>query len=362
MQIDKAPLLFHNKSQSVARNLPMRALAFFCATTAHPNEIVRRTPLMRMKEGKLVLIGAGMVGSATLNAILAQSVVSEIVVIDANEDKALGEVLDALHTTSFAYSTNTTIRVGSYADCADASIIVMTAGPSIQAGDNDRRVLAEKNIAVMDAVMAEITRYTRSAILIVVTNPVDLVTYFAQTKYNYPADKIFGTGTLLDTARMRQLIAAQCDVDSKNVHGYLLGEHGESAFIPWSMVNVAGIPVDELPRAFGLSAALDKEKILADTKASGLRVLKLKGFTSSGIAQSVARLVRAIVLNERCVLPVSCVLQGEYDLEQVAMSVPCVIGANGRERVLEVTLLPEEQDQLAACCESLQKMLLQLGL
>ncbi len=311
---------------------------------------------MRMKEGKLVLIGAGMVGSATLNAILAQSVVSEIVVIDANEDKALGEVLDALHTTSFAYSTNTTIRVGnailaqsvvseivvidanedkalgevldalhttsfaystnttirvgSYADCADASIIVMTAGPSIQAGDNDRRVLAEKNIAVMDAVMAEITRYTRSAILIVVTNPVDLVTYFAQTKYNYPADKIFGTGTLLDTARMRQLIAAQCDlivvtnpvdlvtyfaqtkynypadkifgtgtlldtarmrqliaaqcdVDSKNVHGYLLGEHGESAFIPWSMVNVAGIPVDELPRAFGLSAALDKEKILA---------------------------------------------------------------------------------------------------
>ena len=190
----------------------------------------------------------------------------------------------------------------------------------------------------------------------------DLVTYFAQTKYNYPADKIFGTGTLLDTARMRQLIAAQCDVDSKNVHGYLLGEHGESAFIPWSMVNVAGIPVDELPRAFGLSAALDKEKILADTKASGLRVLKLKGFTSSGIAQSVARLVRAIVLNERCVLPVSCVLQGEYDLEQVAMSVPCVIGANGRERVLEVTLLPEEQDQLAACCESLQKMLLQLGL
>ena len=251
---------------------------------------------MRMKEGKLVLIGAGMVGSATLNAILAQSVVSEIVVIDANEDKALGEVLDALHTTSFAYSTNTTIRVGSYADCADASIIVMTAGPSIQAGDNDRRVLAEKNIAVMDAVMAEITRYTRSAILIVVTNPVDLVTYFAQIKYNYPADKIFGTGTLLDTARMRQLIAAQCNVDSKNVHGYLLGEHGESAFIPWSMVNVAGIPVDELPRAFGLSAALDKEKILADTKAAGLRVLKLKGFTSSGIAQSVARLVRAIVL------------------------------------------------------------------
>ncbi len=317
---------------------------------------------MRMKEGKLVLIGAGMVGSATLNAVVAQNVLNEIVVIDANENKALGEVLDALHTTPFAHATNTTIRVGSYADCADASIIVMTAGPSIQAGDNDRRVLAEKNIAVMDSVMQEITRYTRNAILIVVTNPVDLVTYFAQTKYNYPADKIFGTGTLLDTARMRQIIAAQCNVDSKNVHGYLFGEHGESAFIPWSMVNVSGIPVDELPRAFGLNSALDKEKILEETKHAGLRILKLKGYTSSGIAQSVARLVRAIVLNERCVLPISTVLQGEYNLEQVAMSVPCVIGSNGRERILEVQLLPHEQEQLAACCESLQKMLLQLGL
>ncbi len=317
---------------------------------------------MRIKEGKLVLIGAGMVGSATLSAILAQNVVNEIVVIDANEDKALGEVLDALHTTSFAHSTNTTIRVGSYADCADASIIVMTAGPSLRAGDNDRRLLAEKNIAVMDDVMAQITKYTRSAILIVVTNPVDLVTYFAQTKYNYPADKIFGTGTLLDTARMRQIIAAQCNVDSKNVHGYLFGEHGESAFIPWSLVNVAGIPVDELPRTFELTAALDKEQILSDTKNAGLRILHLKGYTSSGIAQSVARLVRAIVLNERCVLPISTVLQGEYDIDQVAMSVPCVIGSNGRERVLEVQLNEHEKEQLNNCCVSLQKMLLQLGL
>lgn len=317
---------------------------------------------MRMKEGKLVLIGAGMVGSATLSAIIAQSILSEVVVIDANEDKALGEVLDSLHTMSFAHSTNTTIRVGSYADCADASIIVMTAGPSIQAGDNDRRVLAEKNIAVMDSVMQEITRYTRNAILIVVTNPVDLVTYFAQTKYNYPAEKIFGTGTLLDTARMRQIIASHCNVDSKNVHGYLFGEHGESAFIPWSMVNVAGIPVDELPRAFDLNSALDKEKILEETKNAGIRILKLKGYTSSGIAQSVARLVRAIVLNERCILPISTVLQGEYNLEQVAMSVPCVIGSNGRERVLEVRLTPSEQEQLVGCSQSLQKMLLQLGL
>lgn len=317
---------------------------------------------MRIKEGKLVLIGAGMVGSATLSAILAQNVVNEIVVIDTNEDKALGEVLDALHTTSFAHSTNTTIRVGSYADCADASIVVMTAGPSLQAGDNDRRLLAEKNIAVMDTVMAQITQYTRSAILIVVTNPVDLVTYFAQTKYNYPADKIFGTGTLLDTARLRQIIAAQCNVDSKNVHGYLFGEHGASAFIPWSLVNVSGISVDELPRAFELTAALDKEQILNETKNAGLRILNLKGYTSSGIAQSVARLVRAIVLNERCVLPISTVLQGEYDIDQVALSVPCVIGSNGRERVLEVHLTDHEREQLNNCCVSLQKMLLQLGL
>lgn len=314
------------------------------------------------KKGKLVLIGAGMVGSAALSAVLALNLLDEIVVIDANPDKALGEVLDALHTTAFAYSTNADIRAGGYADCADASIIVMTAGPSIQAGDTDRRSLAEKNLAVMDSVMQQITRYTRQAVIVVVTNPVDLVTYYAQTRFDYPPEKIFGTGTLLDTARMRQIIAAQCGVDSKNVHGYLFGEHGASAFIPWSMVSVAGVSVDEAPRVFGLSGPIDKAAVLDETKNAGLRVLKLKGYTSSGIAQSVARLVKALMLNERCILPVSTVLRGEYGLRNVAMSVPCVIGAAGRLRVIEVGLAENERTQLKECCASLQQMLAQVGL
>ena len=317
---------------------------------------------MQPKDGKLVLIGAGMVGSATLNALIALNLLSEVVVIDQNTDKAKGEVMDALHTTAFAYSTNVTIRAGSYADCADAAIIVMTAGPSIQPGDTDRRSLAEKNLAVMDGVMRQVTRYTRSAVIIVVTNPVDLVTYYGQTHFSYPAEKIFGTGTLLDTARMRQIIASQCGVDSKNVHGYLFGEHGASAFIPWSMVSVAGVPLDEAPRVFGLPSAIDKAEVLDETKNAGLRVLKLKGYTSRGISQSVARLVKALVLNERCILPVSTVLAGEYGLTRVAMSVPCIIGKNGRERIIEVGLAPAEHAQLEACCASLQDMLRQVGL
>ena len=174
--------------------------------------------------GKIVLIGAGHVGSAILDSLLRMNLADEIVVINRNEKKALGVVLDASHTTAFAYSANANIRVGTYEDYKDAQIIINTAGPSIQPGNSrDRMVLLQTNVQVMKEIMTQITTYTRSAIIINVSNPMDILTYIAQKEFNYPRNLLIGTGTLLDTARFNKMLADLCGVDAKNVTGFVLG-------------------------------------------------------------------------------------------------------------------------------------------
>lgn len=309
---------------------------------------------MSVTEGKVVLIGAGMVGSAILSSIINMNVVSEVAVIDMNENKAKGEVLDAIHTTAFAYSTNVNIHVGCYEDCRNAEIIVFSAGPSIKPGGaDDRMALLNKNVAIIRSAMQEIARYTREAIILIVSNPLDILVYAAQTAVDYPAQKIFGTGTLLDSARFRQMLGHLCGIDSKNVHGYVLGEHGRSAFIPWNQVNVAGIPVDQLPEAFGLNEPVDKEKLLEDVKNVGIDIVQLKGYTNSGIALSVARVIKCIRLNEKSILPVSTVLSGQYGVKDVALSIPCIVGKDGIEKQLEVPLDAKAEADFAICVEKL---------
>ena len=305
--------------------------------------------------GKLVIIGAGNVGSAILNSVLRMNILDDIVVVNRNQKKALGEVLDASHTTAFAYSANANIRVGGYEECADAQIIVITAGPSITPGNSrDRMVVLEKNGDVMNNIMEQITRYTKDAIIIVVSNPLDILTYVAQKKFDYPANKIFGTGTLLDTARFNKMLGDLCGVDAKNVTGFVLGEHGSTSFIPWNTVNIVGVPFDEFEKQFELKEKLDKEKLLHDTKVIGLDIVELKGYTSSGIALSVCRLVGAIMRNERAIVPASVVLEGEYGLEGIAMSLPCVISRNGVERTLQIPLDKEGEKNLKICYDYLR--------
>ena len=247
--------------------------------------------------GKVVLIGAGHVGSAILDSLLRMNLADEIVVVNRNEKKALGVVMDASHTTAFAYSANASIRVGTYEDCKDAQIIINTAGPSIQPGNSrDRMVLLQSNVQVMRSIMTEIVRYTREAVIINVSNPMDILTYLAQTEFDYPRRKMIGTGTLLDTARFNKMVADRCGVDAKNVTGFVLGEHGGTSFIPWNAVNIVGIPFDQFERQFDLSEPIDKEQLLSEVKVSGLDIVELKGYTSSGIALSVCRLIGAIIM------------------------------------------------------------------
>lgn len=318
---------------------------------------------MKPIKNKVVLVGAGMVGSAILNSLLSLDLIAEIVVIDNNKEKAMGEALDASHTTSFAYSPNVGVRVGEYEDCADAQIIIVSAGPSMKPGESTSRLtLAEKNINVMHSVMNSICEYTREAIIIVVTNPVDVVTYYLQNKFGYPKGKIIGTGTLLDTARFRRILAKRYQVDTKNVHGYILGEHGQSAFAAWSLVDVAGIPVNRLDEIMCCNTALDYDSVINEVKTVGTDILQLKGYTSSGIAMSVSRLVKAILLNELSVVPVSTTLEGEYGIRNVALSIPCVISSEGVAKKLEVPLSESENNKLLFSAETLTKVLEDLSL
>ncbi len=311
----------------------------------------------QIRYGKLVIIGAGNVGSAILNSVLRLNLMEDIVVINRNQEKALGEVMDASHTLAFTYSVNTTIRVGGYEECADAQIIVNTAGPSIPPGAKDRMALLHSNVQVMNDIMTEITKYTREAIIINVSNPVDILTYTAQKKFNYPSDKLFSTGTILDTARFNKMLGDLCGVDAKNVTGFVLGEHGHTSFVPWQTVNICGIPFDEFERQFQPAQPIDKEKLLHDVKNSGLEILRLKGYTSSGIALSVCRLIGSIIRNEKAVLPVSVVMEGQYGLEGVAMSLPCIISKRGIERILELPLDEAAREDLMTCYNYLHGMI-----
>ncbi len=312
---------------------------------------------MAVTEGKIVLIGAGMVGSAILSSIISMNVVSEVAVIDMNENKAKGEVLDAIHTTAFAYSTNVNIHVGCYEDCRNAEIIVFSAGPSIKPGGaDDRMALLKQNVAIVENTMKEITKYTKKAIVLIVSNPLDILVYAAQKAVNYPKDKIFGTGTLLDSARFRQMVGHLCGIDSKNVHGYVLGEHGRSAFIAWNLVNAGGVPLDKLQEVFHLDRPIDKEKLLEDVKGVGIDIVQLKGYTNSGIALSVARVIKCIRLNEKSILPVSTVVNGAYGIQGVALSLPCIISKHGISEVVEVALDDKAKQDLQECVDKLSEI------
>lgn len=311
---------------------------------------------MKIQRNKVVIIGAGNVGSSVLFTLLSSQSLAEIVIIDKNEKKAYGEALDGSHATSYAYSPNINVRHGDYSDCADAGIIVMTAGPSARPGEAiDRISLTKTNLQVTKEVMENIIQYTTEAIIIMVSNPVDILTYYAQNYFDYPKEKIFGTGTLLDTARFRRIIGTHYLVDTKNVHGYILGEHGGTAFASWSHTNIAGMAIEEFAQATG-KEILDQETVVDTVKSVGFDILNTKGYTNFGIAKSVERIIQSILINELSVLPVSTTLEGEYGISSVALSLPCIMTKDGIGRRLEIPLSDDEVEKLKLSAAFLKKV------
>ena len=317
-------------------------------------------------KNKLVIVGMGHVGSAVLNRAIDFHLASEIAVVDIDGKKAYGEALDASHSTPCNYSQNIKVYSGGYEECKDARVIIIAAGfagrslPPLKPGEiRDRLRLAERNIKVIHDVMTEITKYTKEAVIVMISNPLDITTYYAANFFDYPLDRLIGTGTTLETLRFQRVLADRYQIDAKNVNGLMLGEHGKSAFVAWSLTNISGIPVEQFDNCFKPINPLDRDEIAEEVIRAAHNIVDHKGWTNYGIAMGVCRIAKAVLFNERSILPISTTLQGEYGISNVALSLPCLVAENGVEQRLVAPLNEEELSKLkksaAALTETLKK-------
>ena len=306
---------------------------------------------------KIAIIGAGQVGAAIGYTLALDGLAREIALIDLNENLARGEALDIAHGMPLCPPVS--VQGGGYERLEAADLVIMTAGAR-QNPDEDRRALAERNLRVMDAVSQEIVRAAPGCVLLVVTNPVDVVTFRAIERTGFPPCRVLGSGTTLDTLRLLAMLSEATGVESGGIHGFVLGEHGDSELPAWSSVSVAGMSMDEYCRDCGqCDGRLPdhmRQAFEDQVRRAAYRVIRQKGSTCYAIAVAVRRIARAILRDERTILTVSSLLTGEYGLAGMCLSLPCVVGRHGVERVIPVKLTPEEEWQLRRSAEAVRAM------
>lgn len=291
---------------------------------------------------KVSVIGMGAVGTEIVGFLVNMSEVTEIVAVDKLRAKAEAEIWDFSHTTPFTYSKNPSLLAGGFEDTVASDIVVITAGAQLQPGQT-RDDLVRVNSAILRDLIREVEKYSPEAIVINVTNPVDVMTQVMLRASNYPAGRLISAGTLIDTARFLRILSDHVRIDPKNIYGYMLGDHGATGFIPWSLCKVCGLDVDSYCRLNGLPM-VDRDAVRRQTLEAGFRIFERKGNTNHGIAASVFRIIRAIESNEQSILPIGVLLQGQYGVDDLVMSVPCVVGRKGVERVLSYEFTPEEEE------------------
>ena len=306
-------------------------------------------------KSKVVVVGAGKVGASVAYTIMMNNLTSEIVLVDVDRGRARGEALDISH--GIAYFKQLTIRDGDFEDCADADVIVITAGIPRQPGQT-RIDLARTNIGVTRDIVRRIMEYAANPLFVVISNPVDVLTYVVQKESGLPANRVIGSGTTLDTGRFRYLLSQHCKVDVRNVHAYIIGEHGDSEVPVWSRASIASKPFDEYcedcPRR---CLKINRQQIFEQTRDAGAEIIKLKGATFYGIALAATRIVGAIMGDENSVLTVSSVLDGNYGISDVALSLPCIVNRNGIDRYLNIRMSDEELQQLGESSDKLKSVL-----
>ncbi len=305
------------------------------------------------------LVGTGHVGVAAAYALFIKGLASELILIDKDAHRAEGEAMDLMHGQSLVGSM--TVRAGTYADLQEAQIVIISAGVAQRPGES-RLALLNRNAEVFREIIGELDRHAPDAILIVATNPVDILTYVAQELSRRPAEHIIGTGTLLDTARFRALLGQYYGVDPRSVHAYILGEHGDSEVAIWSQVAIGGQRI--LNRTV-LGRPFDQERmqqIFEEARRAAYAIIERKGYTNTAIGVVIARLVEAILDDEKSVLPVSVRLNGEYGIRDVCLSIPCVIGLQGIEGRVLPELASDELEGLRRSAEILQQSLRALSL
>lgn len=315
---------------------------------------------MDKKGTKISIIGAGFVGSTTAYALMMEGLASEIIIVDINKDKALAEAMDLSHGTSFVKPVE--VRSGEYSDTKDSDIVIISAGIGPKPGET-RLDIINKNLNVFKAIIPEVVKYSPNSILLVVSNPVDILSYITYKLSGFPASRVIGSGTVLDTSRFRYLLGKHFDIDARNIHTYILGEHGDSEIAAWSLTNIAGMNVDEYCDLICKKCNGEfKKEIALDVKNAAYEILNRKGYTNYAVALAIRRIVEAILRDENAILTVSSLLTGEYGIEGIYMSVPAVVGSTAVKRRLEVTLSSEESDKLKKSAEVLKDYIQKAGI
>lgn len=309
---------------------------------------------------KAAIIGCGFVGSASAFALMQSGLFSELVLIDANHDKAEGEAMDIAHGLPFAGQMK--IYAGDYDDIVDAAVIIVTAGAAQKPGET-RLDLVNKNVNIFKSIIPEIAKRNYKGILLIVANPVDILTYTAVKLSGLPENRVIGSGTVLDTARLKYALGEHLEVDSRSVHSFIIGEHGDSEIVAWSSTNVSGIPVNdfcELRGHFNHEEAM--HRIADDVKNSAYDIIEKKGATYYGIAMSVKRICECIMRDEKSILPISSMMHGEYGISDICLSMPTVVGREGVETRVPIQLNEQEESALSVSAEQLSKVAAQLDL
>ena len=310
---------------------------------------------MRKQERKVVVIGAGFVGTTYVYALMHTGLAGEVVLIDLDRKRLKGEIMDLEHGLAFVQPVE--IRAGDYSDCGDADLIVVTAGAKQTPGQS-RLELTKRNADIVKSICSQIKSCDCQAVLVMVSNPVDALTHVAGKQLGWPRERVIGSGTVLDSARFRSMLSRHCGIDTRNVHAYVIGEHGDSEVAAWSMTHVAGVPMNDY---CAICRRCDPEKGHADialrVRDSAYHIIDYKGSTYYAIGLSLTRISGAILRNEHSILTVSLLLQGEYDINDVCLSVPCVVGKTGVERIITAQLSEDEKAALKTSAKILRKIL-----
>ena len=306
---------------------------------------------------KVAVIGCGFVGSASAFSLMQSGLFSEMVLIDSDRDKAEGEALDISH--GVAFSKPMKIYAGDYSDIKDASVVIVTAGASQKPGET-RLDLVKKNISIYKSIIPSVREQDFKGILLIVSNPVDILTTVAVKLSGLPENRVIGSGTVLDTARLKYEIGKHLNVDSRSVHAFIIGEHGDSEIAAFSSANVSGIPLNdfcEMRGHFNHKEASDE--IAARVKNSAYEIISKKKATYYGIAASVRRICEALVRDEKSILPISSMMHGEYEINDIALSMPAIIGRDGVETHVPIKLNDEEIQKLKNSAKILREILAQ---
>ena len=309
---------------------------------------------------RIAIVGAGHVGSTFAYALLLSGLASEIVLIDANRAKAEGEAMDLSHSLPFSYATH--IWAGDYSDCAGAAVTVIAGGAAQRPGET-RLDLVKENAAIFEEIIPAVSRPNAEGLLLIATNPVDVMTYVAWKLSELPENRVIGSGTILDTARFRYALSQHCGVDPHSVHAYIIGEHGDSEVPVWSLANIAGLRLLDFCVVHGVpheKAELDE--IFRQTRDAAYHIIERKGATYYAVAAGLLRIVEAILRDQNTVLSVSSLIKGYYGISDVCLSLPTVINRSGIERVLRLNLNPEEVAGLQRSAKVLRETIDQLKL